>query len=98
MIYLVFIWTLSNSSPLTFLTHLRSPDGPGLGLKTNTEKTSRKKKKNLAKSNIHYFEGMKNLIERFYNSINTGSEMPISMDEALRATRIIDDIFTEVNS
>lgn len=54
--------------------------------------------KNLAKSNIHYFEGMKNLIERFYNSINTGSEMPISMDEALRATRIIDDIFTEVNS
>lgn len=54
--------------------------------------------KNLAKSNIHYFDGMKNLIEKFFKAIDQGDEVPLPMSEALRATKIIDDIFTEINS
>jgi len=54
--------------------------------------------KNLVKSNIYYFDGMKNLIEQFYISINKGDEMPITMDQTLLETKIIDDIFREVNS
>jgi predicted dehydrogenase len=53
--------------------------------------------RNLFKSNLHYFDGMKNLIESFYNAIRQGGEMPLPMSEALRATKIIDDIFTQLN-
>lgn len=56
----------------------------------------RKNLKNLFKSNIHYFDGMKNLMEGLYHSIETGAEIPIPMEEALRATRIIDEIFESV--
>jgi len=51
----------------------------------------------LFKSDIHYFDGMKNLIEKFYDSVKTGNDMPLSMNEALRATKVIDDIFKNIN-
>ena len=54
--------------------------------------------KNLFRSNIHYFDGMKNLTERFYRAIEKGTEIPVPMSEALRATKIIDDIFEAVKS
>ena len=44
---------------------------------------------------LHFFEGMHELIRRFYLAIEGKGEMPIPMSEAVRTTRIIDDIFAE---
>ena len=47
------------------------------------------------KSEIHYFSGMRNLMEEFYRSIQQGSAPPISHPEMLRVTRIMDEIFVD---
>lgn len=46
-------------------------------------------------SDIHYFAGMKELCERFYDSILNNSEPPITSDEIVRVTRIMDEIFEQ---
>lgn len=51
--------------------------------------------KNLVKSNIYFFDGMKILFERFYDALNGKAKMPIPMGETLRATKVIDDIFIQ---
>ncbi len=58
---------------------------------------SRASVKNLGRflrSDIHYFAGMKNLFEAFYQAIATGQPAPISPAETLRVTAWMDEIFT----
>ena len=45
------------------------------------------------KGDIHYFAGMKNLFEAFYEHLQTGSPPPIALDEMLRVTRLMDAVF-----
>ena len=47
----------------------------------------------LARARLHFFEGMQELIRRFYAAIEGRGAMPIAMDEALRITRVMEDIF-----
>jgi predicted dehydrogenase len=49
----------------------------------------------IVRADLHYFEGMRCLFERFYESIETGTEPPISHRDAIRITSIMDDIFTQ---
>jgi predicted dehydrogenase len=49
--------------------------------------------RSLAAARLHFFEGLKTLIERFYLAVEGRGPMPIPMSEALRTTRIMDDIF-----
>ena len=44
---------------------------------------------------IHYFYGMRNLFAAFYDSIRNDSEPPISYDEMIRFTGLMDDIFDQ---
>jgi predicted dehydrogenase len=46
-----------------------------------------------ARSDIHYFAGMRNLFERFYASIRENTPPPIAADEIVRVTAIMDAIF-----
>jgi predicted dehydrogenase len=46
-----------------------------------------------ARSDLHYFAGMKRLFELFYTAILTGGTPPISHAEIQRVTRIMDEIF-----
>lgn len=48
---------------------------------------------NLALAKLHFFEGMHELIRRFYLAIEGRGEMPIAMSEAIRTTRIMEEIF-----
>lgn len=48
--------------------------------------------RDLLGARLHFFQGMHELIRRFYLAIEGRGEMPIAMSEALRTTRIIDDI------
>jgi predicted dehydrogenase len=50
------------------------------------------------KSDIHYFAGLRGLCERFYDAIQTGSDVPIAASEILRVTRIMDRIFDEART
>lgn len=52
--------------------------------------------KNLIRANLHYFDGMKILTERFYKAIQNGTELPVPMSEAVEETKIIEDIFQQV--
>jgi len=64
----------------------------------NAKSEFRMNLKNLFKSNIHYFDGMKNLMERFFKAIEHGGEVPVPMSEALWTTGIIDEIFKQINA
>jgi predicted dehydrogenase len=47
----------------------------------------------LGRSDLHYFEGMHTLFERFYGAIATGGPPPIPPGDAIRATRVMDAVF-----
>lgn len=47
------------------------------------------------RSDLHYFAGMRGLIEAFCNAILSGSSPPIAYDEMRRVTRIMDEIFQQ---
>jgi len=49
--------------------------------------------RDLAAARLHFFQGMHELIRRFYGAIESGGEMPVPMSEAVRTTRIMDEIF-----
>jgi predicted dehydrogenase len=44
---------------------------------------------------LHYFEGMKRTFLRFYEAILDDGELPVSREEMLRVTEIMDQIFAE---
>jgi predicted dehydrogenase len=50
------------------------------------------KVKAFRQARLHFFQGMQELIRRFYLAVEGRGEMPIPMAEALRTTRILDDI------
>jgi predicted dehydrogenase len=43
----------------------------------------------------HYFSGMQELFRRFYGAILDGTELPVSYDEALRVTGLMDCMFEQ---
>jgi predicted dehydrogenase len=49
------------------------------------------------RSDYQFFAGMKNLFIRFYDSIRKDTDPPISYEETLRITRIMDRIFDQIN-
>jgi predicted dehydrogenase len=51
----------------------------------------------LCRSDLHFFEGMHTLFERFYSVISTGGQSPVSHTEAIRVTRLMDLIFESSN-
>ena len=53
---------------------------------------------NFARSDIHYFAGMKNLFEAFYEHIRTGGPPPIETREMVRVTELMDAIFASAAS
>jgi len=50
------------------------------------------------KNDFHLDSGMKHLIESFYNCIREGSPVPIPCREILLTTRIMDEIFTQMET
>lgn len=42
---------------------------------------------------FHYFDGMKALFESFYEAVRTGEQLPVSYDEGIRVTGLMDRIF-----
>lgn len=52
----------------------------------------------LLRARLHFFQGMHELIRRFYLAIEGRGEMPIPMSEALRTTRIMDDVFRSLSA
>ena len=48
---------------------------------------------NFARGDIHYFAGMRNLFEAFYEHIQTGGPPPIELAEMVRVTEIMDRVF-----
>jgi predicted dehydrogenase len=53
----------------------------------------RKTIKRFVRGQFHYFGGMKELFELFYQAIEDKTEPPIKFDEILRVTRLMDRIF-----
>jgi predicted dehydrogenase len=51
---------------------------------------------NFARRRLYQDFGMKELIERFYNSIRKGSEPPIPYREIILTARIMDEIFAQI--
>jgi len=51
---------------------------------------------NFARRRLYQDFGMKELIERFYNSVRTGSQLPIPYREIILTARIMDEIFAQV--
>jgi predicted dehydrogenase len=47
----------------------------------------------LGRSDLHYFQGMHTLFERFYEAIATRGQTPVSHSDAIRATQVMDAIF-----
>jgi predicted dehydrogenase len=51
---------------------------------------------NFVRQRLHQDSGMKELIERFYNSIRAGSPPPIPYREIILTARIMDEIFAQI--
>jgi predicted dehydrogenase len=47
----------------------------------------------LGRSDLHYFQGMQTLFERFYEAIATAGQPPVPLADAVRATRVMDAVF-----
>jgi len=50
------------------------------------------------KSDFHIKSGMRHLIESFYSSVRKGAPLPISYREIILTSKIMDKIFTQINS
>jgi hypothetical protein len=51
---------------------------------------------NFLRRRLYQDFGLKELIERFYNSIRTGSDLPIPYREILLTARVMDEIFAQI--
>ena len=51
---------------------------------------------NFVRQRLHQDSGMKELIERFYNSVRSGSPPPIPYREIILTARIMDEIFVQI--
>ncbi|HVO72681.1 MAG TPA: hypothetical protein VMT35_01545, partial [Ignavibacteriaceae bacterium] len=54
--------------------------------------------KKFIKRDFYFESGRKYLIESFYRSVTDGADLPISYREILLTTKIMDDIFVQLNS
>jgi hypothetical protein len=52
--------------------------------------------RNFSRRRLYHDFGMKELVQRFYESIRTGSEVPIPYREILLTARIMDEIFAQI--
>ena len=51
---------------------------------------------NFVRQRLHQDSGMKELIERFYNSVRSGSPPPIPYREIILTARIMDEVFAQI--
>ena len=51
---------------------------------------------NFVRQRLHQDSGMKELIERFYNSVRSGSPPPIAYREIILTARIMDEVFAQI--
>ncbi|PYK96298.1 MAG: gfo/Idh/MocA family oxidoreductase [Verrucomicrobia bacterium] len=81
-----------NRSYKSYLTYFIPP------LKNASEhlRNTRRNIANFARRRLYQDFGMKELIERFYNSIRLGDPLPIPYREILLTARIMDEIFTQI--
>src|SRR5581483_5028429 len=61
-------------------------------------RTARMNLANFITRKLYQDYGMKELIERFYNSIRSGTEPPIPYREILLTARIMDEIFAQISA
>ena len=93
--------TASIDSRTLRLVHGASMPGPfaRVQLAYRDEREARRERRRsvagLLRARLHFFEGLHELIRRFYLAIQGKGDMPIPMTEALRTTRIIEEIFTQ---
>ena len=52
--------------------------------------------RDLATAHLHSFESLHELVQRFYRAIEGRADAPVPMREAVRATRVIDEIFARM--
>jgi predicted dehydrogenase len=52
---------------------------------------------NFVRQRLHQDAGMKELIERFYNSVRSGNPPPIPYREIILTSRIMDEIFAQIH-
>jgi predicted dehydrogenase len=83
---------LENKPGKSYLTYFLPP----LRLARQHLRNARTNFMNFVRGKLHQDFGMKELIERFYNSIRTGGMPPIPYREIVLTARIMDEIFAQV--
>lgn len=61
-------------------------------------RSTREWRKNVYKlltADLHYFEGLAELIRRFQEAIRGAASMPVAMEEAVRLTEVMDEVFRQ---
>ena len=81
-----------NRSWKSYLTYF----GPPLAGATDHLKNAGRNAIDFLRGRLHQDAGMKELIERFYTSIRTGSPPPIPYREIILTARIMDEIFAQI--
>ncbi len=82
-------WNLSYKSYLTYFV-------PPLKNAREHLRNARRNVANFARRRLYQDFGMKELIERFYNSLRLGDSLPIPYREILLTARIMDEIFAQI--
>ncbi|MBA2678164.1 MAG: Gfo/Idh/MocA family oxidoreductase [Ktedonobacteraceae bacterium] len=82
---------LENKAAKSYLTYFTPP----LRLARQHFRNARSNVLNFVRGRLHQDFGMKELIERFYESIRSGAAVPIPYREILLTARIMDDIFLQ---
>ena len=81
-----------NRSYKSYLTYFVPPWKTALQYFAN----SRRNVANFIRQRLHQDSGMKELIDRFYQSIVTGGPPPIAYREIMLTARIMDEVFTQI--
>src|SRR5213078_882019 len=81
-----------NRSYKSYLTYFIPP----LRIAMEHFRTASRNVANFARRRLYQDFGMKELIERFYNSIRKGDPLPIPYREILLTARIMDEIFAQI--
>ncbi len=88
------LFKLKKINMKSFLNYFVSPLVFGLGYITNTGHNIMQ----FLKRNFHDDSGMKFLVEAFYSSVSEGTPPPIAYREIYLTSKIMDEIFSQLNS
>ncbi len=71
---------------------------PSIGRIGAASKTAFTNATRFAKSEFHYFAGFRNLVDEFYDAIQTGGEPPIPYRDMVRISMVQDEIWEQIYS